>query len=83
MIGLALTMIGGVITIVALLVTRLPAEFQTTPALPDQITLPAGVQATAITQGPDWFAVVTSDQRILIFARDGRLRQQVAIIPAP
>ncbi|MDP2737872.1 MAG: DUF6476 family protein [Pseudorhodobacter sp.] len=80
---LALTMIVGVITIVGLLVTRLPAQFQATPALPDRITLPEGVHATAITQGPDWFAVVTSDERILIFARDGSLRQQVLIAPAP
>jgi len=80
---LALTMIAGVITIAALLVTRLPGQFQATPALPDRITLPEGAHATAFTQGPDWFAVVTSDARILIFGRDGSLRQQVTITPFP
>lgn len=80
---LTLTMIGGVITVVALLVTRMPAAFQATVPLPDRITLPAGVRAAAVTQAPDWFAVVTTDNRILIFNRDGSLRQQVSIVAAP
>ena len=43
-------------------------------SLPDEVTLPGGVRASAVTMGPDWFAVVTEDDRILIFERDsGRL----------
>lgn len=79
---LTLTMIAAVITVVALLVTRMPAALQQTPALPAQIALPAGSRAMAITQGPDWFGVVTTDNRILIFNRDGSLRQEVAVAPA-
>lgn len=82
MIALTLTMIVGVITVVALLVTRMPGAIQPSAPLPDQITLPAGVRPVAITQGVQWFAVVTSDERILIFNRDGSLRQEVVILPA-
>lgn len=63
---LTTTMIFGVLAIVALLVIR----FTQTPAsvnLPDEIVLPGGTTATAFTRGPDWFAIVTSDDEILIF----------------
>jgi hypothetical protein len=77
-IALAVTMILGVITIVALLVTRLNAP----PPLPDRITLPDGVTADAVTVGRDWYGVVTTDDRILIFDRlTGALRQTVTITP--
>jgi hypothetical protein len=50
------------------------------PPLPATITLPDGTTATAFTQADDWFAVVTDDDRILIFDRDtGALVQTVAI----
>jgi hypothetical protein len=79
-IALAVTMILGVITIVALLVTRLNAP----PPLPDRITLPEGVKAEAVTVGREWYGVVTTDDRILIFDRlTGALRQTVSIAPAP
>lgn len=75
-------MIGGVITVVGLLVTRMPQAFSApAPSLPDGFTLPAGVEAEAVTFGTGWIAVVTTDDRILIFGRDGRLRQDVAITP--
>ena len=77
--GLAVTMIAGVLAIVVLLVTRLqrPALL---PALPAGITLPEGAEATAFTQGAGWYAVVTADDRILIFDRaTGRLAQTVEI----
>lgn len=79
-IALTLTMIGGVITVVALLVTRLPqASSAGAPKLPDVITLPEGAKAAAVTFGEDWFAVVTTDDRILIFGPDGSLRQEVPL----
>lgn len=81
-IALTLTMIGGVITVVALLVTRMPQAFSSVaPSLPEGFALPEGTQAQAVTFGEGWVAVVTGDDRILIFGRDGRLRQEVALTP--
>ena len=77
---LTITMIVGVITVVALLVTRLP-QVAAGPALPTSLTLPAGVQARAVTMGTGWIAVVTSDDHILIFAMDGTLRQDIVLLP--
>ena len=77
---LTLTMIGGVITVVGLLVTRMPQAFSAVgPSLPDGFTLPAGAKAAAAPFGTGWIAVVTTDQRILIFGRDGTLRQEVTL----
>ncbi|MCM2561405.1 DUF6476 family protein [Lutimaribacter sp. EGI FJ00015] len=74
---LTTVMIVGVIVVIGLLVTRLR---DAGPALPDQVTLPAGTGATAFTQGDGWFAVVTDDQRILIYNRlTGALQQEIAI----
>lgn len=79
---LTLTMIGGVITVVALLVTRMPQVLGTpAPSLPEGFALPEGATAQAVTFGEGWIAVVTGDNRILIFDRDGRLRQEVALVP--
>ena len=75
---LTLIMIGGVVTVVSLLVIRLNAPG--VPPLPDRIDLPDGARAQAFTQGADWFAVVTDANEILIFDRDdGTLRQTVTI----
>ena len=77
---LMITMIVGVITVVGLLVTRMPQAFSAVgPSLPDGFTLPAGAKAEAVTFGTGWIAVVTTDQRILIFGRDGTLRQEVTL----
>ncbi|NBV62261.1 MAG: hypothetical protein EBR73_14580 [Rhodobacteraceae bacterium] len=70
-------MIVGVLVVIALLVTRLR---DTGPSLPAEITLPDGARATAFTQGQDWYAVVTEDNRLLVFNRtSGALVQEVAI----
>jgi hypothetical protein len=75
--GLTLTMILGVITVVALLVTRMPDY---SPAnFPDNLALPAGAEPQAITQGPGWTGVVTTDGRLLIFGTDGALRQEITV----
>ncbi len=71
-------MIAGFILLIALLVTRFPGRIPA-PPLPEAIVLPDGARATAFTQGPDWFAVVTEDGRILIFDRGGTLRQSIAV----
>jgi Flp pilus assembly protein protease CpaA len=78
---LTLTMIGGVITVVGLIVTRMPQAFSAqTPDVPANLPLPDGVKAAAVTFGTGWVAVVTTDDRILIFGRDGTLRQEVALV---
>lgn len=75
-------MIGGVIAVVGLLVTRMPAAMHTTFALPEQIFLPEGTTAQAFTQGGGWYAVVTTDDRILIFNRKtGTLVQEITLSP--
>jgi hypothetical protein len=74
---LMITMIGGVITIVGLLVTRMPDG--RIPALPASLALPAGTEAMAITQGPGWIGVTTKDGRILIFSAKGDLVQEIAV----
>lgn len=88
---LTLTMIVGVITVVAVIVTRMPQAFggaaALTGALPDAIVLPQGAQAQAATFGPGWVAVVVRGadgaDRILVYTPDGRLRQEVALTGAP
>lgn len=75
--ALAVVMIAGFLVLIGSLVIRLNAD---PLPLPDRITLPQGVTAVAFTQGTDWFAVVTSDNRIVIFDRaTGAQRQSVAI----
>jgi hypothetical protein len=77
---LTATMIVGVITVVGLLVTRMPGPV---PKLivPEGLDLPAGTQPRAVTLGESWIAVVTDDDRILIFNPDGSLRQEIVIAP--
>lgn len=76
---LTVTMIAGFAVLIAALLLRLNAEG---PELPREVTLPEGATAVAFTQGTDWFAVVTADDRILVYDRlTGRLRQEVAIAP--
>jgi cell division septal protein FtsQ len=79
---LTLTMILAVITIVVVLVTRAPQVFSAAqvPVLPEQLVLPAGSKALAVTQGPTWTLVVTSDERVLVFDRKGKLRQEVTLV---
>jgi hypothetical protein len=75
--GLTGIMIVGLLVVVALIVIRLN---ETGPTMPDEITLPEGVSATALTIGQGWWAVVTDDDRILIYDQmTGALRQSVKI----
>lgn len=74
---LTAVMIGGVLMIIALIVMRFNAP---PPDLPAEIALPSGARALAFTQGPDWYAVVTQADEILIFDRiTGQLRQTIKI----
>ena len=76
-IGLTSVMIIGFLIIVATLVIRLTGD---PVRAPDIVTLPDGAAAIAYTEGPDWVAVVTDQNQILIFNRaTGTLRQTVEI----
>lgn len=80
---LMITMIGGVITVVGLLVTRMPNANALAPALPAALHMPTGATALAITQAPGWIGVVTTDNRLLIFTPQGDLQQEITIAPLP
>ena len=70
-------MIGGLVVVVGLLVTRF---YSAGPEMPDSIELPDGSEATAFTRGDTWYAVVTADNQILIFdAMTGQLKQTIDI----
>ena len=77
---LTLTLIGGVLTVVWLLVTRLPLP-GAHPTAPPQLQMPEGATAAAVTFGTGWVAVVTTDNRILIFGPDGKFWQEIAVKP--
>lgn len=80
--ALTLTMIFGLLTIIALIVMRFTGEAEL--PLPSELILPDGVRAQSFTIGPDWGAVVTQDDRIIIFDReDFSIRQTIRILPKP
>ncbi|MAQ82880.1 MAG: hypothetical protein CMH12_06590 [Maritimibacter sp.] len=75
---LMVVMICGFIVLIAFLVTRFPER--NGPVLPEAVVLPDGTRAEAVTLGRGWAAIVTDDDRILIFdPATGALRQEVAI----
>jgi hypothetical protein len=50
--------------------------------LPDTLIVPVDVRAQAFTATPHWYAIITTDDRILIYNRsDGLLRQEIIILP--
>jgi len=65
---LTVTMILGLVTIVALLVIRLGGA-PTLPALPDNIALPEGAGVAALTFARDWIVVITEAGEILLYDR--------------
>ncbi|HGG05504.1 MAG TPA: hypothetical protein ENK28_08595 [Aliiroseovarius sp.] len=75
---LTITMIVGLIVLIGLFVMRFTSA--PTAQWPENLALPAGVAASAVTRGPDWLAVVTEDGRILILSPDGQtILQEVEI----
>ena len=84
--ALAGTMILGLITIVGLLVTRLPAAPAPRPALPEALALPDGLSAEAVTMGRGWIGVVASGaagEEFLVFdAKTGALLQRLPVTTA-
>lgn len=69
-------MIAGLITIVVLLVTRLPGAAIT---VPDRLQVPAGAEVLAVTQAPGLWLATTADGRLLLFAPDGTFRRAVPL----
>lgn len=69
-ITLMITLIGGVIAMVALLVTHLPGPAPL-PVLPGSITLDHGAKVQSLTFGKGWIGVVTDDGRFLLFRDSG------------
>ena len=78
--ALTVTMIAGLITIVAVFVIRFPSDNDEIPAIPARITLPAGETPSAVTMGKGWTAIVTDSGKILIFdCRTGALKHSYAL----
>ncbi|MBI1219660.1 MAG: hypothetical protein GC186_14055 [Rhodobacteraceae bacterium] len=78
--ALTITMIAGLITIVAVFVIRFPTDDDQIPAIPAKITLPAGETPSAVTMGKGWVAIVTDSGKILIFdGRTGVLKHSYAL----
>lgn len=69
---LAGVMIVGLLVLIVLIVIRFRHDSGTTfPALPAAITLPDDATPQAITAGPGWYLVVTTDGRALVYGTDG------------
>lgn len=81
MLALTVVMIAGFVALIATLIVRLPADPQVLPeSVAESVALPDGAAAVAFTQAADWFAIVTDDDRILIYDRaSGALRQTVTL----
>jgi len=74
-------MIVGLVTIVALLVTRLgvPAPL---PVLPESLVLPEGASVAAVTFARDWLVVVTGEGNVLLYRPDGGAPVSATALPA-
>jgi len=82
---LTASMILGLVTVIVLIVIRVPSVIRTVDdplPLPATLALPDGTKATAFTMGTDWFAVITDEDQIVIFNRDDNtVRQTIHIEP--
>lgn len=74
---LTAVMIFGLVAVVGLLVIRLS---DSGPALPENLTLPSGKTAEAVTIGTGWIAVVSGDEILIFDANSGALKQTVQIV---
>lgn len=74
--GLTLVMGFGIVAIVLLLWIRLGQPVL--PELPENIALPEGQAAEAITFAQDWIVVVTGAGEVLLYDREGNLSDRVS-----
>ncbi|RBP81679.1 hypothetical protein DFO80_13610 [Rhodobacter sp. 140A] len=80
--ALAVTMILGLVTIVGLLVTRLSGPVPL-PELPEAVVLPEGVRPVSLAFAGNRIVVLSADDRVLVYLRDGTLLGETRIAPAP
>ena len=73
--SLAVVMGVGVLAIAGLLWLRLSEA--PLPELPEQIVLPEGAAPAAVTFARDWVVVVTETGEVLLYDRQGNLRDRV------
>jgi len=73
--ALAAVMGLGVLVIAALLWLRLSQP--PLPELPGQVALPEGARPAAVTFARDWLVVVTETGEVLLYDKQGRLRETV------
>lgn len=73
--SLAVVMGLGVLAVVAILWLRLSDA--PLPELPDTIALPQGAKPAAVTFARDWVVVVTDGGAVLLYDRQGQLRDSV------
>ena len=71
--GLAVVMGVGILAIVAILWLRLGGGAPL-PELPANIALPQGARVESLSFAKDWIVVVTEAGEILLYDRDGQLR---------
>lgn len=77
---LTLTMIAGLIIVVAVFVIRFPSDDVSDLKLPPKISLPAGEHPSAVTRGKGWVAIVTESGKILVYdGSTGALRHSYSI----
>ena len=77
--ALSVTMIAGFIMVVTVIVMRFNAG-TAAPSFPEEISLPVGITAQAVTRGPNFLLVVSEDGRVLVFSPDGQtLRQEILL----
>lgn len=73
--ALAVVMGLGVLAVVAILWLRLAQP--PLPELPADIALPQGAHPAAVTFARDWIVVVTDGGAVLLYDRQGKLRDSV------
>ena len=73
--SLAVVMGVGVLAIAGLLWLRLSEA--PLPELPEQIALPEGAAPAAVTFARDWVVVVTDKGEVLLYDKQGRLKDRV------
>ncbi|WP_417257742.1 DUF6476 family protein [Celeribacter sp.] len=78
---LTAVMIGGLLVLIVLFVTRFPTAGPKAVSfdLPDAITLPEGAAPIAFTRGSDWVAITTETEILIYDAATGDIRQTVRI----
>ena len=77
--GLTVVMILGIITVVGLMVVRLN-RIDPLP-LPDQITLPDGLTADAVTLTAERILIVSGAEILVFDRRTGSLEQTLSLAP--